>query len=425
MFARKNSIRKCIMIIKIIINKPFRGIIDGWSTRYIGLIKILEKENALFIFAPGNTDLLRIQFPESYVCDSTSEHYIKYKCNFLKYIYSIVIKPGKRIFLPGFEYYPEFDILLSDFDNDQYDTGICFGLDGYIHYGKHFGNNPVLCDFCDSIIRHITSYRHETRNLRKKLIHTLDIIHISRIKKMFIPQSLLISAITDKDAQYFKKALVKNNVIILNNGTDIIDNESFTEQYIYNKWKSNIIIFCGSLNYKPNIQSLQYIFRKIWPTVKKETDLVFYIVGRNPENYLCNIPELDNRVKVIANVRNVLPYYKLSKFLLAPIFTGGGMKNKVLEAFGTATPVITNKEGITGINPGNKITGYLADDTCDIINSVFKMYEADYAMYKELCNNSYWLGKKYSWENAGKKLQTVLNDLYVHKNSLSLLPTQN
>ncbi len=396
------------MIIKIVINEPFRGLTSGWATRFVGLTRELARSNDLIIYAPGDNKNLRKTFPNCNICESTSENYGSYRFDLLNYIYSLVFRTGDLLFTQ-YKHYYDFDRLLHDNNDELYDVGLCFGLDTYVYYGRYFYGHPVLCDFCDSILRQLKSNIRETKNLRKKLCFYLDTIHLKNTKRRFIPQELIISAITQQDAKCIKKTLRKNKVVTIGNGVSTPTKLHFNDDYIKEKWKSKVVIFCGSLNYEPNRNSIQYIVKKIWPEIKKIIpELEFHIIGRNPDEQIMEYEREVEGVKVYGNVKSVFHYYKNAKVLLVPMFLGSGMKNKILEAYCTGTPVITNEEGATGISMKTGENGFIAKDDREIIDSFMKIYNSSFDRYKKWSTNNYLLSKQYSWEKMGTELLSKL-----------------
>lgn len=115
--------------------------------------------------------------------------------------------------------------------------------------------------------------------------------------------------------------------------------------------KSNYIIFCGSLAFKPNFQGVKWfldeVFKeyiKVYPNMKlKITGKISTTIRKNFNDY-SNIEftgYLSNN-----DLENLIIN---SSFAVVPIINGGGVKMKLLEAISYAVPTITTEHGYDGV----------------------------------------------------------------------------
>jgi len=95
-----------------------------------------------------------------------------------------------------------------------------------------------------------------------------------------------------------------------------IDNNSIPDEYL---------LFVGSA-FLANIEGLRFLTRSVMPRLKEH----LVVVGSNFENYRQEFAA--ENVTVIGSVSDLAPYYAGAKCVLAPIFTGAGMKVKVADA---------------------------------------------------------------------------------------------
>ena len=95
-------------------------------------------------------------------------------------------------------------------------------------------------------------------------------------KRKFVPKNVTITAITEKDKFYIHKVLSKNRIDTVCNGVNILGQNLINEDYISGKWKSPRILFCGSLDYIPNVNAVRYIIRSVWPRLKRNYPKLYY-----------------------------------------------------------------------------------------------------------------------------------------------------
>lgn len=399
-----------VMKIKVVLDSCFRGMISGWPTRYIGLITELYANHELHIFAPGNTTLFKSYFPAANVCKSTSDKYNVNKLSLYKYALSFISPKKLEIYLPEFHFYPEFYQLLQ-LDKTEYELVIYFGLSSYVFYYNNDRSIPKICDVCDSALRHRDSHRTVTDNWKLKVVNTIDMYYIKRIKKKYIDKDLVITAITDLDVAYIKNVLKNNNIVAIANGVSA-PKYKVSENLIDQKILMNQVLFCGSLDYAPNIYSLMYILNEIWPILQNTfPELHFHIVGRNPITKLLDKVNSSERVHLFKNVPDVFLYYKTARLFLSPMFNGGGMKNKILEAFISGTPVVTNREGMVGIEMENGVQGYLGESVNEFVNGAEMILRSDRETYRKMVYSCETLGAKYSWKSSADALERIIKSV--------------
>jgi hypothetical protein len=127
---------------------------------------------------------------------------------------------------------------------------------------------------------------------------------------------------------------------------------------LYNITKEEqIILFNGSLNYKPNTDALDNILANINPVLlKKNSKYKIIICGSNlAESYNQLKEYADNNIIYAGFVDDITLFYKGADILINPVIDGGGIKTKLVEALGYDMNVVTTISGAIGV-PKN-ITG--------------------------------------------------------------------
>ncbi len=390
------------MKIKVIIGSPFKGINNGWDYRYVNLLKGLMQYFSLFIFIPGPIEKIKQQLPDATICGFKGCIQKKKKFRKLNLIKSFIFPQKEQIYLPGFNFYPGYEEFILQNDVKP-DVTIYFGLDAIILYGQNDKTSLIFCDFCDSIARNLNNQIKAKK--RNPLLGFVDLAYLKRIKRRFISPHIKIIGITEEDCTYIKKILPHNTVITVSNG---IQNPLLNVD-LKSKYDSDNLIFVGSLNYMPNVDSIRFIIEEIWPEISvRFGNLRLMIVGRNPEKMVTDLCTNDPRILLHANVESVYGFLEKSKLFLCPMFLGGGLKNKVLEALISFTPVITNKEGSVGIPLINMEHGWIAETKEDLLKGITEMLSISYERYKLIARNCYQLASKYSWSKISSRFKDII-----------------
>ena len=100
------------------------------------------------------------------------------------------------------------------------------------------------------------------------------------------------------------------------------------------------LVFVGNMQYHPNVLAACFLVNEILPLCNKEgLKLNVLIAGANPTKEVKLLAS--EHVEVSGWIDDIRDAYRTSKIFVAPLFTGSGLQNKVLEAMACKIPVIT------------------------------------------------------------------------------------
>jgi glycosyltransferase involved in cell wall biosynthesis len=109
------------------------------------------------------------------------------------------------------------------------------------------------------------------------------------------------------------------------------------------------VVFLGSLGYAPNVDAALVAAEAIWPRVAAavpEARLV--IAGRAPVPEVAALAARPG-IAVAADVPDIVPVLSRAWVSIAPMRIGVGIKNKVLEAWACARPVVMTPLATNGL----------------------------------------------------------------------------
>ena len=114
-----------------------------------------------------------------------------------------------------------------------------------------------------------------------------------------------------------------------------------------------MVVFCGVMNYTPNIEGVLWFARQVWPRIRAtRPDARFCIVGAEPVEEVRRLSTLDGSITVTGTVPDVRRYLWDSAVSVAPLLTARGMQNKVLEAIAAGLPVVVTTAVSEGLPEG-------------------------------------------------------------------------
>ncbi len=110
-----------------------------------------------------------------------------------------------------------------------------------------------------------------------------------------------------------------------------------------------VLSFTGSLDYHPNIDAALFAARAVFPLVRAALPKArLLIAGRRPVPELRALNGLAG-VEIAADVADMREVLALTSVALAPMRAGSGIKNKVLEAWACARPVVMSRVAANGL----------------------------------------------------------------------------
>lgn len=152
------------------------------------------------------------------------------------------------------------------------------------------------------------------------------------------------------------------------------------------------LLFVGS-SYYPNVIGIRWFVKNVLPELDKNIQLI--IVGRGLEFLKKEFQ--DSRVNVVGTVETPVPYYLDADIFIAPLFDGGGMKVKSIEAISYGKCFVGTEESLHGF----------WEEFSDSVRNKF--------IYK-VNTKEEWIAiiNKLATQDTYKFNKTVFNDFYSH-----------
>ncbi len=171
----------------------------------------------------------------------------------------------------------------------------------------------------------------------------------------------------------------------------------------------NTIVFSGNLNYHPNILAINWFLENCWNSILAEfPSAVFNIVGRGAsENTIKYLDSLKN-VKFVGSVDDM--YDELEKYCIAvaPMVSGSGMQNKILEAMAVGLPVLTTNMGLGDIAARNNEEIVVADDSSNFVSACLRLLNDKKVRTRLSEGGRDFVQKHHSWTSVNERLKSKL-----------------
>jgi glycosyltransferase involved in cell wall biosynthesis len=112
----------------------------------------------------------------------------------------------------------------------------------------------------------------------------------------------------------------------------------------------NDLLFVGGFGHLPNVDSVLWFVKEVWPFVKVDLkNIRFIIAGSNPPEEIRQLASNDVIVKGYVSDDELGNLYNTCKIAVIPLRYGAGVKGKTVEAMRYGIPIVTTAFGVEGL----------------------------------------------------------------------------
>ncbi|MEO6993807.1 MAG: glycosyltransferase [Lacunisphaera sp.] len=138
-----------------------------------------------------------------------------------------------------------------------------------------------------------------------------------------------------------------------------------------------VVLFTGHLSHPPNVDAALYFLAAIWPQVLATVPAAtLLLVGLHPAPAISEVIARTKQVELIANVPDIRPYYQRAAVYVVPMRYGGGVRQKIVEAWAVGLPVVTTTMGAEGLEAVDGTHCWLRDDPAAFAQQVVTLLRA-------------------------------------------------
>ncbi len=327
------------MKILIISHKPVFPTLDGGSLATKKIFFDLKKEyKKVDIFALNATKNILSENKEKQTLFAVNTNF-----NFSKLIMSFFNKKSYQV--DRFYNKKTSKKIIKKINAEKYNYVFFEGVFPSVYLNDIQSN----CD-CKTIIR-THNVEHEiwsnlaknTGNLLKKITYLFLKNQMKKWENFICSKCDFLFCISKNDQLYFNKKIGKKIEILP---------VSFS---LKKRAKPNnfSIFHLGSMDWKPNLEGVDWFLKRVWiENFKNNKSLKLYLAGKNMPSFLKN---QSNKSLIIEGViENSEVYMKKKSVMIVPLFSGSGIRIKILEGMSMGIPIISTPKGAQGIEYINK-----------------------------------------------------------------------
>jgi glycosyltransferase involved in cell wall biosynthesis len=171
----------------------------------------------------------------------------------------------------------------------------------------------------------------------------------------------------DKKAIDAITGMPDTSAVVLNGATDGAPRDLFPKI-------PGRIIFTGNMDFPPNYEAALWFLNRVFPIVlSQRPDACFVIAGANP------VPALQQRAQknviVTGYVEDLNREIASSEIFVAPLISGGGFKNKVVEAIMNRTSVVATSLAVEFFAPEIRGLLSIADSPAEMAQKIMALWK--------------------------------------------------
>lgn len=226
------------------------------------------------------------------------------------------------------------------------------------------------------------------KNQLKKLYLTLQNNRLKIYEINAFKQADAIATITDEDKKNIASMVPGKPIVTCLTGIDL-------DRYkiIMEASKPNTMFHFASMDWMPNVEAVDWLLSEVWTEVEKKlpgAELI--IAGRGmPERFKTLASQT---IKVITEVESSSGFYATYDIMLVPLWSGSGLRIKLVEGFAYGKPIITTSIGAEGIPYRQGHNVIIADTANDFAEAIVAVL-SDPAYKQQLQQNARILAEEH------------------------------
>jgi len=228
-------------------------------------------------------------------------------------------------------------------------------------------------------------YRREARSMRQFEEHLISRFDAATIISAF-----------DKEALGEKG----QSVVVIPNG---VETSFFTTRHCAKVYD---VVFCGNLNYIPNREAALYLIKQLKPILVNRIPGIRISIAGSGGSALKDYG--DEHLVVSDWVDDIRDVYDAGKLFVAPLFSGAGLQNKLLEAMSMGMTCITTPIVNASLQAREKTDLFIASSPDEFVEAIVGLLQDTEGRMNTGQQARKFVEEKYSWNQANAALARLL-----------------
>lgn len=204
-----------------------------------------------------------------------------------------------------------------------------------------------------------------------------------------------------------------DRVLVIPNGASRAALDGFREGP-----RERAVVFWGNLDFPPNWTAVRYFYEQVFRDRLAPEGVGFHVIGRGGDAPLGEVFR-DPRVTRHGFVDDLYELLGGLAVMVNPMVQGGGMKNKVLEAFACGIPVVSTTLGLDGIDAEPGVQCRTADDPAGFADATLGLLNDRQCADTQARAARALVEERYIWPRSADLLRGIIGGLAGGPDALS------
>lgn len=200
-----------------------------------------------------------------------------------------------------------------------------------------------------------------------------------------------ITCVTRQDADYFRNTpspegkRLKRPVLVLPFGIEVASDEPTPSQAA--------VYHLGAMDWMPNQEGVRWLMDDVWPDVIRECgDARLFLAGRRMPQEMLSLKR--EGVVMVGEVPDANAFLEDKGICVIPLFSGSGIRVKMIEAMAKGKAVVSTTIGLQGIDAQDGEHLLVADDAKTFADQIVRLLKDD-GLRQRLATNARELVKRH------------------------------
>ena len=268
---------------------------------------------------------------------------------------------------------------------------------------------PKVLELMDSMQLRMARYVASERP-PKRWLYREELRRIRPYERRVVAEFDHVLVVSEQDKEF----LPGDHVTVLPNG---VDTDEFAPQP--ERGRSETLVFSGNMHYEPNIHSVTWFAERCLPRIRAAVpNATLVVAGADPHPAVAALAGKPG-VRVTGFVPSMPDALNEAAVAVAPMRSGSGIQNKVLEAMACGLPVVASSLALGGIGAraGEQIV--VADDAEETAAAVVALLR-DRERAESIGERARdYVVREHSWERAGEEVEEIYERVLARRGAIA------
>jgi len=211
--------------------------------------------------------------------------------------------------------------------------------------------------------RHLVS----EKNILKKMYLTIQNNRLKTFEVNTFNKVDAIVTITDEDKKNISLICPKTPIHTCLTGVNL-------EEYkqVFQSKNPNTLFHFASMDWMPNIEAVDWLLNHVWNDVlKQQPDAKLVLAGRGMPERIKNVAS--ENIIVIDTIKDSTEFYNSYDIMLVPLWSGSGLRIKLVEGLAYGKAIITTSIGAEGIPYSANKNLLIADTNTEFTKAIITL----------------------------------------------------